>query len=101
MTRAPRAAAAAIAPAPTPPQPSTSTVSDDVTSVRLTACMPIENGSTSASTSSGSDGDGTRRPAGTAANSASAPSRCTPSVWLFRQALGRPSRHAGQAPQFL
>jgi hypothetical protein len=34
-------------------------------------------------------------------NSASAPSRWTPSVWLLRHAFGLACRHAAQAPQCL
>src|ERR1700722_10706810 len=36
-----------------------------------------------------------------ATNSASAPSRCTPRVWLNWQAFGRPLRHEAQLPQLV
>ena len=99
MTVAPRRAARTTAPSPTIPQPMTITVSVSVTAPRDTAWKPTLIGSTSAASRVPRFSAGITFSQGTAISPRIAPSLWTPSVWLSRQAFGRPRRQDGQTPQ--
>ena len=83
------------------PQPITITVSASVTCPRATAWKPTLIGSMRAASRSAMPSAGMIFCQGRAMYSRMAPSRCTPSVSLFSQALNRPARQDAQCPQWV
>src|SRR5579859_1349090 len=100
IVRACRELAPATTPSPTPPQPQIATVSLAVTRPRATAWNPTVIGSTRHN-SFRLNLAGYSFSRGSTMNSVSAPSLCTPRVWLNWQAFGRPRRQEEHWPQFV
>ena len=94
ITVAPRNAAPATAPSPTPPQPNTRPPSSSASRARERLHENLPSAAQPCTALSMTRLARNNFCAGTAMNSVSAPSRCTPSVWLNWHALGRWRRHA-------
>src|SRR5688500_17872388 len=86
-------------PNPMGPAPATSTNSPSLTSALRTACAPIANGSTNASSSHDNPSPFNKDDAGTDKYSANPPCTCTPHTFICTQQLGSSDLQAIHCPQ--
>ena len=101
ILRTPLRARPSTAPSPTAPQPITAAMLSSVAPERSEACPPTVSGSMRAISSCFMASASKSLVHGTTMCFVSAPSRCTPRVWLNWQQLGRSARQLGQTPQLV